>query len=110
MNDIKADKTVEAHLECMERVDVTDNTTAHQALAHATAAVTTINQGLRHPRKYDFIRFRGPVEDIMDRLQGWVTRLLDKLDEIVAKLAKGSTFSLSVGSTIAITINFPPVA
>lgn len=34
------------HLDEMEQVDVTDEASAHVALAHAMAAVGTINQGL----------------------------------------------------------------
>jgi hypothetical protein len=43
---VQPHELVARHLEEMERVNVTDQTSAHVALAHAMAAVGAINQGL----------------------------------------------------------------
>ncbi|MFZ2057739.1 MAG: hypothetical protein WAV54_10085 [Acidimicrobiales bacterium] len=36
-------------------------------------------------------------------------RLPDKLAEIVTNLAKGTSFSITVGTSVTVTVNFPPI-
>ena len=36
-------------------------------------------------------------------------RLPDKLAEIVTNLAKGTSFSITVGTGVTVTVNFPPI-
>ena len=50
-----------------------------------------------------------PVSGMVEKLQEWIKRLLDKLTQIVKALVKGTSFSLSVGTAISVTINFPPM-
>ena len=97
------------HLDEMERVNVTDQTSAHVALAHAMAAVGAINQGLVPQPAQVPAAMASPVSGIVEKLQEWIKRLLDKLTQIVKALVKGTSFSLSVGTTISVTINFPPM-
>jgi hypothetical protein len=59
------------------------------------------------PQNYQSIGDLDPVEEIVNKLEGWIKRILDKLAEVVENLAEGATFSLSVGTTISVTINFP---
>jgi hypothetical protein len=100
---------VARHLDQMEQVDLADQASAHVALAHAMAAVGTMNQGLVFERAATPGSLRSPANGLIERLEEWIERLLDKLTQIVKALAKGSSFSLSVGTTISVAINFPPM-
>ncbi len=104
---MEAHELVAHHLDEMEQVNVTDQASAQVALAHAMAAVGTINQGLLPQPAQVSSAMGSPVSGIVEKLQDWIKRLLDKLTQIVKKLVKGTSFSLSVGTTISVTINFP---
>ncbi|MHB8394699.1 MAG: hypothetical protein ACYDC5_09390 [Candidatus Dormibacteria bacterium] len=95
---------VETHLTAMEGTQVVDQPSAHIALGHALAAVASINYP---PGQGGSQSLAGPVADVAELLQTWLKRLLDKLTEIVKTLAHGTTFSLSVGPGVSVTINFP---
>ena len=95
---------IEHHLDQMTVVPVNDEPSAQQALAHAMAAVGGINQGLTSGQPQTLA---GPVDGIVEKLEDWIKRLLDKLTEIVKQLAKGTTFSITVGTGISVTVNFP---
>jgi ethanolamine ammonia-lyase large subunit len=103
----QTNELIETHVKRMDDVIVSDVPTARQALAHATAAVAAINQGLIPPQSYESIGDLDPVEEIVNKLEGWIRCILDKLGLIVEKLGEGVTFSLSVGTSISVTINFP---
>jgi hypothetical protein len=94
---------IEHHLDQMTVTPVHDERSAQQALAHAMAAVGGINQGLVVGPQ----NLTGPVDGIIEKLEDWIKRLLDKLTEIVKQLAKGTTFSITVGTGISVTVNFP---
>ncbi|MHB8190670.1 MAG: hypothetical protein ACYDHP_09690 [Ferrimicrobium sp.] len=102
----QANELIETHVKRMDGVIVSDVPTARQALAHATAADAAINHGLIPPQSYESIGDRDSVEEIVNKLEGWITCILDKLDSIVEKLGEGVTFSLSVGTSISVSINF----
>jgi hypothetical protein len=98
---------VEHHLNRMDGVSIRDESSAYAALAQAMVAVGAINQGFSaQPEQMD--RLTTPVDGIIEKLEDWIKRLLNKLTEIVKSLAKGTSFSLSVGTGVSVTINFPP--
>lgn len=99
---------VEYHLDMMDRVAVHDEPTAHAALSHALAAIGGMNQGLAAGQQ-EARSLAEPAAGIAGKLEDWIKRLLDKLTEIVKALAKGTSFSLSVGTAVSVTINFPPM-
>jgi len=104
MNELRGYRTVvESHLTTMEGTEVDDQPSAHVALGHALAAVASINDPSGQGGSQSLA---GPVADLAELLQKWLKRLLDKLTEIVKALAHGTTFSLSVGTGVSVTINF----
>ena len=68
----------------------------------------TINQtiGLQHDQP-DSLAV--PIGSVTEELDKWIKRLLDKLAEIVTNLAKGTSFSITVGTSVTVTVNFPPI-
>jgi hypothetical protein len=71
-------------------------------------AAGTINQtiGLQHDQP-DSLAV--PIGSVIEELDKWIKRLLDKLAEIVTNLAKGTSFSITVGTSVTVTVNFPPI-
>ena len=63
------------------------------------AAAGTINQaiGLQHDQP-DSLAV--PIGSIIEELDKWIKRLLDKLAEIVTNLAKGTSFSSRAGPAL----------
>jgi len=100
---------VASHLDEMERFTVNDQMSAFAALAHALAAVGAINQGLDPQPAQERGTMTSSVSGILEKLQDWIKRLLEKLTEIVKTFVRGTSFSLSVGTAISVTINFPPM-
>lgn len=103
-----SERNVEYHLNMMDGVAIDDEPSAHAALSHALAAVGGMNQGLV-PHQQLAESLVAPAGGIAGKLEDWIKRLLDKLTEIVRALAKGTSFSLSVGTHVSVTINFPPM-
>ena len=100
---------VEDHLDRMSDTTVNDEASAHQALALALSAVGGINQGLA-PLSQDELTSARLSDTVIEKLEDWIKRLVDKLTEIVKQLAKGTSFSISVGTGVSVTVNFAPIS
>jgi len=75
------------------------------ALANAMAAVRGINQGLGMGAE-SMIALGNPADAIIKKLHEWIKQLVDTLTEIAKQLK--ATFSLTVGTSVSVTINFGP--
>jgi hypothetical protein len=106
MDTDSARSLVEQHLERMSSTTVLNEDSAHQALALALAAVGVINQGLGSANEA-ILGTASPADGILERLEDWIKRLVAKLTEIVKQLANGTSFSISVGTGVSVTVNFP---
>ena len=101
-----ASTAVNTQLAAMDAVTVNDQASAHRALAHVVTATALINQTLDGQTT--------PVAEpnlaggLPGRLEEWIGRLYDKLTEIVANLIAGTSFSITAGTGITVTITFPP--
>ena len=100
-----ASTLVEHHLALMNAPTIRDDESAHLALANAMAAVGGMNQGLGMSTE-STIAFGNPADAIIKKLQEWIKQLVDKLTEIATRLK--ATFSLTVGASVSVTINFGP--
>jgi hypothetical protein len=47
-----------------------------------------------------------PVEAILARLSQWLDQLVTAMTRIIANLANATSFSVSVGSTVSVTVVF----
>lgn len=97
---------VEQHLDRMSSTTILNDDDAHEALGVALTAVCTINQGLGSVNE-TVLGTASPTNGILERLEDWIKRLVAKLTEIVKQLARGTSFSISVGTVVSVTINFP---
>lgn len=96
---------VNTHLEKMSAVDVQDPASANQALAHALSAVGAMNS-TSAPVGTTLSMGLSPVDGIVERLEEWLSRLVDKLTEIAEHLR--ATFSISVGTSVTVSITCNP--
>lgn len=51
-------------------------------------------------------RVGNPVDDVIDKLEDWIKRLVAKLTEIAKQLK--ASFSISVGTSVSVTISCGP--
>lgn len=106
MNDEATVDRIEQRLNRLDQLTVTDESSAREALGHALATVGAINQGIEQQPTYGLSL---SSKSIIEQLEQWLKRLVDKLTQIVKALAKGTSFAVSVGTRVSVTINFPPI-
>ncbi len=106
MSDEATVDRIEERLNRLDQVTVTDESSAHVALGHALATVGAINQGIEQQPTYGLSL---SSDSIIAKLERWLQRLVDKLTQIVRALAKATSFAVSVGTGVSVTINFPPM-
>jgi hypothetical protein len=95
---------IDEHLDAV--TSVTDEATAYEALGQVLAAVAAMNDALS-AEQTAAARPQVAGRGLIEKLEDWIKRLVGKLTEIVKKLAKGTSFSLTVGTSVSVTINFP---
>jgi hypothetical protein len=98
---------IEAFLALLDAVRVQDGS-AHKAFAHVVEVVNRINLLLSQVHEQAYSGRIGPSDDVFERLREWIDRLVTKLTEIVTDLADGTSFSITVGTGVSVTVNFPP--
>ncbi len=50
------------------------------------------------------------MDDILAKLREWVGRLVTEFTRIVGGLAQATSFSISMGAALSVTVNFGPSA
>ena len=99
---------VEARLDALDHMTIIDDRTARQAFTHVMATVSLINQLSARTRAQAMVGAGAPVDDLLDRLERWLDRLLGALARIVEKLDGATSFSISVGTNVSVTVVFGP--
>lgn len=104
---------VESRLNRLANMPVTDEESARGALAEVMATVDQINRrdASVHTRR-DVESVLGlhdaMLDGIIEKLEKWIDQLVAKLTEIVKVLAGASSFSISIGTCLSVTVNFGP--
>lgn len=94
---------IDARLEAVVATPVVDERSARQALSELMSTIAQINGTASG------FGARAVGEDTLaDRLQEWVDRLIDKLTEIVEKIAKATSFTITVGTSVSVSVTFGP--
>ena len=104
--DMQETRRIEMLLDELERMRIGDDGSASEVWAQVVVVVSAINW-LTSRRDAQVITV-AHTDDILDKLETWIARLVRKLTEIVKDLADGTSFSLSVGTGVSLTITFPP--
>jgi hypothetical protein len=90
--------------------DVTNEDTAVAALSQVFASVNGANGELSNPRK-DSVSGSNTgsdpdTKDLSDRLKEWLEKLHGTMKAIIHYLPHAASFSVTVGTTISVTMNF----
>jgi hypothetical protein len=104
---------IDSHLQAMKDVHVKDEASALTALTQCMRVVAETNRLLdddltKPPSKPDLSGSATARLSIVDKLQKCIEAILVKLRQIVKKLGDGISYSLTVGTSVSLTINFPP--
>lgn len=104
--DMQETKRIEMLLDDLEKMSIDDHGSASDVWGQVVVVVSAINW-LTSRRDVQVITVASP-DNILEKLKRWIARLVKKLTEIVEELADGTSFSLSVGTSVSVTITFPP--
>lgn len=99
---------IERRLGALEKMPIHDDQSARDALAHVMLTVNHISQLSSQAPTEATASLETPLDDILKKLQKWLDRLVSKLTQIVEKLAKATSFSISAGTGVSVTVNFGP--
>jgi hypothetical protein len=101
-------REIGARFDALEEMPITDDQSARDALTHVMVTVSHINQVSAQARAQAMIGAGVPANGIVEDLEKWIDRLVSALTQIVEKLARAVSFSISVGSTVSVTVDFGP--
>jgi len=105
-NDQQA-QVIEARLDALDSMTISDDRSARAAFTHVIGTVSRINQLSARTRAQAMVGGAGaPVDDLLERLEQWLDRLLGALARIVENLAGATSFSISVGTNVSVTVVF----
>jgi NADH:ubiquinone oxidoreductase subunit D len=104
--DVQA-QVIEDRLATLETMPVTDDASARAAFVHLSTTVSRVNHLSAQVQAQAMMGAAGaPVDAILAKLSQWLDRLVTAMTRIVAKLADATSFSVSVGSTVSVTVSF----
>ncbi len=104
--DTQGTKRIERLLDDLDGMQVAGDGSASEVFAHVVVVVNAINWLVSQRDVQAFTAT--PANDILEQLWKWIDRLVKKLTEIVKDLADGTSFSISVGMGVSVTVSFPP--
>lgn len=97
---------IESLLAELEAMQLDSDGSAHEVIAQTVVLVNHINRTMS---RFDTQMATGRSlrsDDILKKLKEWLDQLIGKLTEIVKDLADGTSFSISVGTSVSVTVNF----
>ena len=104
-NDQQA-RVIEARLDAVDHMTISDDQSARAAFTHVMATVSLINQLSALTRAQAMMGAGALADDLLEKLEHWLDRLLGALTRIVENLAGAASFSISVGTNVSVTVVF----
>lgn len=92
---------IDSRLSRLEAMPVESDESARDALTELLATVGQINAVAPGPEE-------AFVGGLVERMKKWIERLIERLSEIVKQLADATSFSISVGTGVSVTVTFGP--
>jgi hypothetical protein len=99
-------QVIEDQLDALQSMPINDDPTARAAFVHVMTTVSRINQVSAQAHAQAVMGTSGPLDVILGQLKGWLDRLVTAMTQIVACFAKASSFSVSMGTTLSVTVSF----
>ncbi len=106
MDSYQQARLVEDRLDALERMPVGDDQSAREAFAHVMVTVSHINQLAAQARAQTMVGAGELSGGVLEKLEEWLDRLLSGLARIVEKLSNATSFSISVGTGVSVTVDF----
>lgn len=106
-NSQKADQ-IDARFDALDNMQISDDQSARDAFSHAMVTVSSINQLSAQANAQAIVGAGTPMDDLVDRVRKWLDRLVVAMTQIVEKLAGATSFSITVGSNVSVTVDFGP--
>ena len=108
MDSYQQARSVEDRLDALERMRVSDDQSARAAFAHVMVTVSYINQlsAQARGRAQTIVGAEELGGGLLEKLEEWLDRLLGGLACIVEKLSNATSFSISVGTGVSVTVDF----
>ncbi len=104
-NDQQA-QLIEARLDAADGMPVRDDQSAREALTHVMVTVRRISQLSTQAQAQALMGAGVRGDDIGERLQAWLDRLIGALTRIVEHLSTATSFSVSAGPNVSVTVSF----
>jgi hypothetical protein len=101
-------QAIDEDLRALHGMPVDSDQSARDALTQAMVTVRRINQLSAQAQAQAMMGAGTPMDDILAKLREWFDRLVTELTRIVEKLAQATSFSISVGTALSVTVNFGP--
>jgi hypothetical protein len=100
-------QVIEDRLAALDTMPITDDPSARVAFAHLTTTVTRVNHLSAQVQAQAMMGAGAvPVDAILARLSQWLDRLVTVMTRIVANLKNATSFSVSVGSNVSVSVTF----
>jgi hypothetical protein len=99
-------QAIEDQLDTLQNMPVNDDPTARAAFAHTMTTVSRINQLSAQAHAQAMLGTGGPADMVLASLKDWLNRLVNALTQIVAHFAKATSFSVSMGTTLSVSVSF----
>lgn len=85
---------IESRLSNVVASPIVDEHSARSALGELLATLQQANEA--------------SPEGIVERLKDWIDKVIDTLTDIVRNIARATSFSLTVGTGVSVTVTFGP--
>jgi hypothetical protein len=95
---------VDGYVNDLQGIKAMDRKSAIQAFSQLAIAVNQINQTLAATGSD---RSLSPTSGLIEKLKEWVEKLVPKVEEIAKAFGETTSFSISIGVPISVTLNFP---
>jgi hypothetical protein len=101
-------QVIEARLDALEGMAIRDDLSAREAFTHVMVTVNRINQLLATTQAQAVMGAATPIDKTLEKLRDWLDRLVTAMRRTLAKLAGATAFSVSVGTSVSVTVDFGP--
>jgi hypothetical protein len=99
-------QAIESRLDDLAGMSLSDGAYARDAFTYAMVTVTHINQFMAQARAQTLVGGGALGEDLLSAFRTWLDHLVTALTEIVENLPNASSFSISVGGNVSVSVNF----
>jgi hypothetical protein len=99
-------QVIEDQLDALQSMPINDEPTARAAYVHVMTTLSRINLLGAQAKAQAIMGSGDPVDAILGRLKNWLDRLVTAMTQIVANFAKATSFSVSMGTGLSVSVSF----